>query len=97
MELPIINCPRCFTFWATLVYGMVTVPCGSPHGFDSIIPRLLAISFLASYSALWLELLEGFIDTLYMKLYEKIYPNSANDTLTAADFDGDTDCAVSEL
>ena len=40
---------------------------------------------LASYTAIWLELLEGFIDTLYLKLYETIY-TTPNDT-TAADTD----------
>ena len=69
-ELPIINCPKCLTFWSVLLY-MVFVT----RGFI----LSLAISFLASYSALWLELLEGYIDTLYLKLYDKIY-NSAADT-----------------
>ena len=78
---PIINCPKCATFWVTLCYGM------GKMGFFEIlkIPLVLAISFLASYSALWLELLEGYIDTLYMKLYDKIFNTSDNTPSTDAD------------
>ena len=81
-ELRIVNCPKCLTFWSALAYSVIT----SRNVITS-----LAISFLASYSALWLELFEGFIDTLYTKLYTKlytdsyetIYPNTANDEASA--------------
>lgn len=72
-RLPIINCPRCLTFWGTLAYGL------SGDGMTahpSVLSRLLAISILCSYLAMWLELIEGFIDTLYDKLYEQIYPTA---------------------
>lgn len=71
-ELPILDCPKCSTMWCTFVYTLWHV------GFSDI-PLVLAISFLSSYSALWLELFEGYIDTLYLKLYDKIY-NSSFDT-----------------
>ena len=64
-ELPILNCCKCFTFWVTLPYTLIVTR--SP--FTS-----LAISFLCSYLAIWLELLEGYVDVLYNKLYGKIYP-----------------------
>lgn len=64
-ELRIVNCPKCLTWWSSLVYSMIT----SCEPIPS-----LAISFLASYVAIWFELFEGFIDTLYQKLYDKIYP-----------------------
>lgn len=67
----IVNCCKCFSFWFVLAYCK-TVKCG---WIDS-----LAISFLASYCAIWFELLEGCFDTFYMKLYEKIYPNTSDDT-----------------
>lgn len=70
-ELPIINCPKCFTWWCVMFYGLWCV------GFSDL-PLSLAISFLASYAALWLELLEGYVDTLYMKVYGKIYETSDN-------------------
>lgn len=49
---------------------------------------VLAISSLASYAAIWLELFEGYIDTLYKKLYDKIYSTTDTtdtDTLGTAD------------
>lgn len=72
-NLPILNCPKCSVFWATLLYCLW----GICRGYGEIISSL-AISFLSSYLAIWLELLEGFIDTLYNKFYDKIY--SATDT-----------------
>ena len=69
MEIPIARCPKCLTFWCTLAYTLWSV------GFSDL-PLVLAISFLASYSALWLELLEGYVDTLYTKLYDTIYPTT---------------------
>jgi hypothetical protein len=79
--LPIINCPKCGSFWLSLIFLL-----GKSEEIMGKFPMILAISFLASYSALWLELLEGFIDTLYMKLYDKIYETS--DDTPAADPDG---------
>ena len=72
IRIPVINCPKCATFWMTLCYGM------GKTGFPGIpeIPSVLAISFLASYTAIWLELLEGYTDTLYARLYDKIYPTA---------------------
>ena len=69
-ELRIVNCPKCFTFWSILTYTIIT----TRNAITS-----LAISFLASYIALWLELFEGYIDTIYNKVYEKIYTTSGDD------------------
>ena len=68
-ELPIINCVKCFSFWSVLVYMAFAT--------HEVITSL-AVSFLSGYAAIWLELLEGYIDTLYNRLYDKIY--SATDT-----------------
>lgn len=73
-RLPIVNCPRCLTFWGVLAYGLSGD--GMLAALPSELPRLLAISILCSYIAIWLELLEGYIDTLYDKLYEQIYPTA---------------------
>lgn len=73
-ELPVINCVKCFSFWSVLTYCCVC---------RYAITDALAVSFLASYSALWLELLEAYIDKLYMKLYDKIYENP-DDTAAAS-------------
>lgn len=75
-RLLIINCPKCLTFWSTMAYGL-----WETQACETI--TVLAISFLASYSAIWLELLEGFVDTLYMKCYEKIYSNPEDDEVAA--------------
>lgn len=77
-KLPVINCPKCLTCWSVLAYLVVT-----SHG----IITSLAISFLASYVALWLELFEGYIDTLYLKLYDKI-TSADNDNEATTDAGG---------
>ena len=90
-ELPIVNCPKCGSFWLSLIYLL-----GKFDEFMGNISMVLAISFFASYSALWLELIEAYIDTLYMKLYEKIYESAADAPATGAD-NGDPQGSVSEL
>ena len=85
-EIPIANCIKCSTFWAVLAYTIIS----SRDIFTS-----LAISFLASYTAIWLELLEGYIDTLYLKLYGKIIATSNNDTSATDSNGGNTAGTVS--
>ena len=65
-RLPVLDCPKCLTFWATLCYQLVT-DCHQ-------LPPMLAISFLSAYAAIWLELFEGVTDKIYQKIYDKIYP-----------------------
>ena len=84
-ELPIINCPKCSTMWFSLAYTLFTL--------HEVIASL-AISFLASYTAIWLELFEGYIDTLYINLYGKIYTTS-NDTASADSDNGNSASPVS--
>ena len=67
-SLPVVNCPKCLTFWSVLAYGIATVQYVSPQ----IVARLLAISLFCSYLAIWLELLMYAIDTLYNTIYVKI-------------------------
>ena len=73
-ELPVINCVKCFSFWTALTYCCVC---------RYAITTSLAVSFLASYTAIWLELLEAYIDKLYMKLYDKIFTTSDNTDSTS--------------
>lgn len=87
-ELPIINCVKCFTYWVVLIYLSFAT--------RDIIASL-AISFLASYSAIWLELFEGYLDTLYIRIYGKIYSDSENDTASADPNDDNSGSTVSEL
>lgn len=71
-SLPIINCPKCFSCWSVIAYGIATVPCGSLQGFIAAMPRLLAVALLSSYIAIWLNLLFYAIDTLNNRIYGKI-------------------------
>lgn len=93
-RIPILDCPKCASFWCTMVYlgchGMATYPIGS------WVITMLAISFLASYAAIWLELIEGMIDKLYLKCYEIITEDS-DDTPASGANDGDSASTVSEL
>ena len=78
-EFVVLNCPKCGSFWLSLLYGL--------WGMNSLygeLPTLLAVSFLASYMAIWFELFEGYIDTLYLNLYDKIYNTKDNPTATDA-------------
>ena len=71
-RLPIIDCPKCLTFWAVCGYGIAQAD-------DPL--TVVAVALLAAWAAIWLELLMGFIDRLYIKAYEQIYP--AADTADA--------------
>ena len=76
-RLPVLNCPKCLAFWATLGYlfvginDMVARPCGIVAWLKAVVV-ILAVSFLAAYLAIWLELLMFTIDTLYNSIYDKI-------------------------
>jgi hypothetical protein len=63
-KIPILNCSKCLSFWVVLL-------CSILSGLPLI--ASVAVSFLCAYCAVWLELLYGYIDTLYNKLYENIY------------------------
>ena len=84
-KLWIVDCPKCLTFWVTVVYccGKTATHTTAGDAAATTAIMVLAISFLASYAAIWLELLEGFVDTLYMKCYEKIYATADDDTVAA--------------
>ena len=76
-RLPILNCPKCLTFWSVLLYGLASGNYSPPFREGlGVGLRLLAISILCSYLAVWLELLEGIIDKLYDYVYRKIYPTA---------------------
>ena len=69
-ELPIINCSRCFSFWCVLFYMILT---------KHMIILSFATSFLTAALAPWIELLMGFTDILFNKLYDTIYTTTEND------------------
>lgn len=87
-ELPILNCVKCSTFWCTLVYLIYSTKM-------FILP--IAAALLLSYFAVWLELLMGFIDSFYLRLYAKIVSTTGTDTASSDTDPGDTTDAVSQL
>lgn len=72
--LAVVNCPKCIVFWMVFAYSL-----NAANG----VLLSLAISFLASYVAIWLELVEGLIDQLYLGIYEKIITANTPDTSAA--------------
>lgn len=87
-ELPILNCVKCSSWWLTIAYGIYSTK-------TVIIP--VAVAFLCSYAAVWLELLMGFIDSFYLRLYAKIVSTTGTDTASSDTDNGDTTDAVSRL
>jgi len=85
-KLPVIGCIKCLTFWSVLIYG-VAVANSSLFTLHSSL-TVLTISFLSAWSAIWLDLMMGMIDYLYMKVYDSFYPTTDEtnaDALDAAD------------
>ena len=88
-RLPVLNCPKCAAFWLVLAYGFGYEICFTTtrhfvdvndmvaYHFEYIL-KLIAVAFLSAWSAVWLDLLMGIIDQLYIKVYDTIYP--ATDT-----------------
>lgn len=90
-ELPILNCAKCSSFWCCLAYGLWRAD-------FSDLPLTLAVSFLASYVAIWVELFEGYIDTLFDRTYEKIYSTTEQNNPSATkDCKADTNGKLSDL
>ena len=77
-RLPIVNCPKCLTFWGTLAYGIYVSEI-SFGNIAAVLPRLFAISLLCSYLAIWLELIMYAIDTLYNRIYGILEENNKED------------------
>jgi len=87
-RLPVVNCPKCLTFWSTLAYLLACLLTGDDAPLRGglivahlpAVPRMLAVSFLAAYSALWLELIMYFIDTIYNSIYDQISKDNREET-----------------
>lgn len=69
VQLYVINCCKCFTFWFTVIYLIVT-------GQNVI--QALAVSFCAAYLAVWTELLCGIIDKKYDNVFKANFGNTEN-------------------
>jgi hypothetical protein len=80
-KLPVVNCIKCLTFWSVFVYG-----CGNATTYGTM--AVLAISFLSAWASIWLDLMMGVIDHIYIKVYEQIYTTADEadtDALSATD------------
>lgn len=84
-SIPIVNCPKCATFWSTLICLVST----------GNVAVAVALSFLFAYLALWLELAMCVIDNLYKKVYEKIISDSASDKASSDADTGNTEGPLS--
>ena len=51
----------------------------------------IATSFISSYLAIWLELLFGYIDVCYGRIYNKIYQDSTSDNSKTSTDNVDTE------
>ena len=87
-HLVVIDCIKCLAFWLTLVYNLVT---------RQPVILSLAIAFICSYLALWLELLWGLADRIYLKCYEKIVSNAGTGPPAADSDSGHPQDSVSYL
>lgn len=93
-KLPILNCCKCSSFWATFFYLAI---CHSSIGPICV----MAISFLSCFFAIWLELSMGILDTLYNVAYERIFNETTvskadrNKGNTETDDKSDTETKVS--
>ena len=67
-QIPILNCSKCASFWAVLIYTLVT-GCG--------LIASVAVSFVCAFLAVWLELLLGGIDVIYGRIYENLFTEEA--------------------
>ena len=76
-SLPIVNCPRCLTFWSVLTCGLTEADY-SQFTLTSFL-TLLAISLLCSYIALWTELFMYALDPLYNIIYGKLENHNPED------------------
>ena len=82
-RLPVLNCPKCAAFWSVIVYG-VAVANSSLFTLHSSL-QILAAAFLSAWSAIWLDLLMGIIDKLYIKVYDTFYPTTDTTDADALD------------
>ena len=73
-RLPVLNCPKCAAFWSVIVYG-VSVANSSLFTLHSSL-QILAAAFLSAWASIWLDLIMGIIDHLYLKVYDSFYPTA---------------------
>ena len=68
LKAGLLSCPKCLTFWSTLLWQIF-------HGQPAL--AALTASFLFSYAALWLALIYDYLAIIYNKAYESISQTDA--------------------
>ena len=66
--------------WGNPLWPLLAVIGIAAVTFLIILIIFIYLSFAAAYAAVWFEMLLGYIDTLYIKLYENLYPKETADT-----------------
>jgi hypothetical protein len=70
IDFVLLRCVKCLTFWSMLAYTIV---------FTSITwTACIAIAFLASYAALWADLVLSKVAAIYDEKYNKILDSEGN-------------------
>ena len=82
-RLPVLNCPKCAAFWSVIVYGVAVANFSLFTVHSSL--QILVVAFLSAWSAVWLDLLMGIIDKLYIKVYDTFYPTADTTDADALD------------
>ena len=88
LRLIVVDCVKCLAFWSCLTYNLI---------IRQPVILSLAMAFICSYAALWLEMLWGFVDRIYLKCYEKIVSNAGTGEITAGSNAGNSQKPVSDL
>lgn len=70
-SLPIVNCPKCATFWGVLIYGAAEANSSLFTIHSSL--QILAVAFLCAYLSLWVNLLFAIIDHYFNKIYDSFF------------------------
>ena len=86
--IPIVNCPKCSTFWSTLIYMLIA---------SRDIIGGIAMSFFFAYLAIWVELAMGVADCIYMDIYEKIISRTTSAKTTSGAAGRDTSSTLSNM
>jgi len=63
VRLRFLSCPKCLTFWVTLITLLT---------YGNTVIESVAVSFIAAYLALWLSLLYDCMATIYNKCYDHL-------------------------
>jgi len=73
VRLPVVGCSKCLSFWATAAYVALTARQAGLRTWEAV-----AMPPLMAYAAYWLELLLGWLDTLYDRTYDALYTDAGD-------------------